>query len=139
MAGGVSAYASGRWLSFVFGIGSQPPNYYVGLVTQAPLASFDGLSVGQYEPDDSAYQRQVQGTGGAWWVLGSDGLLVNTIDVVFPVPLADWGYITHAILCDAPIAGNFYAWGEIRNPQKVLQGIAPTIPAGSLILSMPTG
>jgi hypothetical protein len=139
MPSGVSTYASGRWLQFVFGIGSQPANYWVGLATAAPLASFDGLSMAQYEPDDPAYARQVQGLGPAWWVLGGDGMLTNTADIAFPAPGVDWGFITHAVLCDQALAGNLYCWGEIRNPQKIVQGVAPIIPAGSLVMSMPTG
>ena len=139
MPSGISTFAAQKWLPLLFGIGSYPANYYACLLTQPPPASYDGASLAQFEPDDLAYHRQVMGTGGAWWTVGTGGLLTSVSAVSYPVPTADWGYVTHVALCDAASGGNLYCWGEIRNPQKVLQGIAPVIPAGSLVMSMPTG
>jgi hypothetical protein len=134
----ITTYAAGRWLPILFGIGTTPTNYWVGMVLQPPGVNDDGSSVLAFEPQDSAYHRQVMSLGPSWWDANDNGTVSNHSDINFDVPNVGWGYLTHVILCDDEFLGNLYSWGALRNPQNVLQGVAPTIPAGSLILSMPT-
>jgi hypothetical protein len=138
MPSGVSNYASQSWLPLLFGIGATPAAYYVGLTSQPPLASYDGTAVMAIEPQGGAYSREVLGVGASWWD-NSNGVISNHGNVVYTTPTADWGYLTHYILCSAAGAGNLYCWGELRNPQKVVQGVPVSILAGTIVMTMPGG
>lgn len=138
MPSGLSVYAASGWLPVLFGITPAPGSYWIGLTTAPPPASYDGTSVMALEPQGGGYGRQNIGSGSGWWDL-ANGQVTNHNTVSFTVPTADWGYLTHAILCSAAGAGNLFAWGELRNPQNVLQSVPCTIPPGGLIFSMPSG
>jgi hypothetical protein len=139
MPNGITSYAAGVWLPMLFGIGVPPTQYWVGLTSAAPLASYDGTTVMAIEPQGGAYARQVVGTGASYWSVDSNGVLSNVGDIAFPVPSADWGYLTHVIVCSNAGAGQLYAYGELRNPQNVMQAIAVDFPPGALVLTMPLG
>jgi hypothetical protein len=139
MPNGISSYASGVWLPILFGIGVPPTQYWIGLTTAAPLPSYDGTTVMALEPQGGAYARQPVGTGTGFWDVQSNGVLSNHGTIGFPTPSADWGYLTHVIVCSNAGAGNLWAWGELVNPQNVLQSIGVSLPPGALVLTMPLG
>lgn len=138
MSSGTSSYASTLWLPVLFGLATIPVNMFAGLVTQQPRANDDGGTVSAYEPDDAAYRRVTVGIGSSWWD-AINGTVANHSQLNFATPTADWGTITQVILCDQVSLGNLLAWGDLRNPQPVLAGVAPNFPAGSLVMSMPAG
>jgi hypothetical protein len=139
MPNGITTYAAGVWLPQLFGIGVAPTQYWIGLTSAAPLSSYDGTTVMAIEPQGGGYQRQVMSTGTNYWSVDSNGVLSNATQVLFPRPSADWGYLTHVIVCSNAGAGNLYAFGELRNPQNVVQDIAVDFPPGALVLTMPLG
>jgi len=136
MAGGISTRASGVWLPALFGIGAIPQQYYVGLVTAEPRGNDTGTSIFAIEPSGSAYRRQLYSIGPSWWQV-TGGSVSNKSAVTFPTPLANWGYITHFVLCSAQNFGDLFAWGVLQNPQNVVQDVPPRFPAGAMILTMP--
>ena len=139
MPNGITSYAAGVWLPILFGVGVPPTQYWIGLTSAAPLSSYDGTTVMGIEPQGGGYQRQPSGTGTGWWDVQSNGLLSNHNTITFPTPSADWGYLTHVIVCGNAGAGPLFAFGELRNPQKVVQSIAVSLPPGALVLTMPLG
>jgi hypothetical protein len=138
MPSGLSSFAAVGWLPILFGRGIAPGNYYVGLVTAAPPATYSGTDVMALEPQGGGYVRQAVGLGSGWWDL-VDGGVANHNTIAFPTPTADWGRMTHAILCSAAGAGDLYAWGELRPPQSVLQAVPASFAPGGLIFTMPSG
>lgn len=135
MAGGISTKGASTWLPALFGLGSAPSQYYVGLVSGEPRGADDGTTIFPMEPNGAGYGRQLYGTGPSWWTV--DGTVVsNTTSIAFPVPTAPWGYLTHFVLCSAAHFGDLFAWGVLQNPQIVVQSVAPRLPAGQLVLGM---
>lgn len=135
MASGVSDYGAETWLSALFGVVALPTGYYIALCLDEAGAAMDGDMLADLEPTDTAYARQPYGTGVDEW--GANGpYLTNLLDIEFPTPVEDWGYLTHFALCDSVTSGQLYAWGEMFNPQYVSTDIGMLIPPGGLVLGL---
>lgn len=67
---------------------------------------------------------------------GSSHQTSNNADVVFDAALSDRGTATHYALCDALTGGNVWAWLPLSDAIVINSGDAPTLPAGSLVMSL---
>lgn len=137
MPSGISDFGSATWLAALFGALPLPKTYWMALCLDEPGPAVDGDMLADLEPADPSYTRQAYPAGGGWW--DSNGpYLTNTADITFPLPAADWGYVTHFVLCNAPTSGDIYAWGELLSPQYVTDSVAVSMPAGTLVLGLHT-
>lgn len=109
---------------------SQPTNLYVGLSTADPLDDISGLA----EPGAGAYARV--STSGSDWNAASGGALDNATDITFPTATASWGTVTHFILSDASVAGNYYAHGQLTASKTIDNGDTAKFTAGDLDISL---
>lgn len=135
MASGVSTFGAGKWLGSLFGIGQPPGRYYVGLTVAEPTVTMDGTAVTQIEPQGGGYRRQAYQVGAPVWQV-DDNTITNLAAVAFPQPSANWGLITHFILCGQATFGDLYAWGQLRTPLAVAENEPPTIKPGAMLLTM---
>lgn len=116
-----------------------PSTVYVGLFTATPSDTGGGTEVsgGSYArvavASSLANWSGTQGAGTTTASSGTSGTISNNIAVVFPLPTAAWGVITHTALFDAATGGNEILYGALVNPKTVNQGdSAPTFQAGAL-------
>lgn len=142
MGVGVSDWGQSVWLAGLFGVIEVPPGYWIALASDEPGPAADGTTLADLEPgsgDDDptlcGYARQWYPADASSWST-DDGYLTNLLDIVFPLPVTDWGYLSHYVLCNAADDGDIYAWGAFANPQQVTTGYLMTIPAGGLVVSL---
>lgn len=82
---------------------AKPAALWVGLFLTAP----NNAGSGGVEPAGGAYARVQRNPGDANW--GMDGAtFYNLADIIFPLPTADWGMVTHAGLWSASSGGTLY-------------------------------
>ena len=149
MASGVSDRGAGLWLSALFCITDPIAGYWVGLCAGDPGAAADGDVVLTLEPGADDDDRRTCGYTRRWIPAGpdawaaDDAYLTNLVEIAFPLPATDWGYLSHYALLDTPSdfsdtpdGGQLYAWGAFANPQTVTTSTAMTIPVGGLVLSL---
>ena len=119
----------------MFGVGTVPQQYYVGLTGSEPRGFDDGTSVRALEPSGANYGRQLYNVGPSWWAVNGT-TVSNSAAVQFAVPSVPWGYLTHFILCSAANFGDLFAWGVLQNPQVIVQSVAPRLPIGAMVMAM---
>lgn len=108
---------------------SIPEQYYIGLSSSAPAIDGTGVT----EPSTSAgYKRLLLSDLSE----PTDGLITNTSDINFDESTANWGTITHYIICDSPTVedGHLLMYGELSTPRSVETATIMTIKAGYLKL-----
>ena len=137
MPAGVADFGSETWLEMVFGITPLATNYYIALLSDEASEGMDGDMISDLEPWalDPTYARQTYGVGSSNWAT-NDGFITNINEIDFPIPQADWEYITHFAIVDAPTSGNLFAWGEFLNPQYVSSSVQMIIPAGGIVITL---
>lgn len=116
-------------MQHLFGITpwTAPLNFYVALSISAPNA--DGTNVS--EPIGNGYSRAEQ----VGWIETAPGGLdtvENSTSLLFPTLTGDWGTISHFVIYDASIAGNFLAYGALTNAIKPVSGDTPYFAAGEI-------
>jgi hypothetical protein len=104
---------------------SKPTQLYVGLFTSAPSDAGGGTEVSTI---GTGYARQQLNPSNANWEgthgsntgnsSGTNGQVRNSVALVFPDPLVDWGTVTHFAIFDQ--AGNMLFYGQF-NVAKVVQ------------------
>lgn len=131
----ISDYGAQQWAGIMVGIGAVPATFYIALVTDEPGDGWDGTVLDTLEPTDPIYGRQpvASGTG---WTLSDGGFVINAVDIAFPVPLADWGQITHFAVTDAIVGGNLWAYGRLLDPMYIPAGYPPLLGVGSVYLGL---
>lgn len=104
--------------AFVPGVIYNPATLlYATLYTTAPDVSGGGVELGQSV--DPTYQRQQIVFAAA----PAPSLNVgNNAQIAWGMATVDWGFIVAAGLFDAPIGGNFFAYGLMLGPD----GVTPT-------------
>jgi hypothetical protein len=133
MASGVAQYGANFCLGCFLGLITPPSQFWIGLVTADPGPIADGDIVSALEPSDPNYHRVSYATGSSNWAL-NNGLSTNIHEIDFPLPLQDWGFITHYVMLDAEHGGNLYGYGILANPQRVTVGYAMGLPPGGIAL-----
>lgn len=136
MPSGVSDFGAGAFLSALFGITADITGYYVALCSDAPGPAADGTILTALEPaGGSGYARQAYAAGASNWA-ANGSYLTNLVEILFPLPLGDWGRLTHYALTDSLTNGDLYAWGAFTNPQNVTASYSISIPVGGIVLSL---
>ena len=102
-----------------------PTTIYVALFTVTP-----GPAGGGTEVAGGGYGRQTVTFGPA-----SNGQVVSTAAVNFPIATAPWGTITAFALFDASSGGNMLYFGNLSTSRSVLASDQVTFPAGQLIVT----
>ena len=118
----------------LFSNSEQPlPFYYVALVT----GDRPGVSAYGDELDEPAFpdylRAVVENVSGNWFI--QDGLLVNQVEISFPIPDNDWGTVSYWAICESEVGGRVFYVGDL-DAFDVLTGAQPIIPAGGLSVSM---
>lgn len=118
-----------------------PGSFYVALYTAAPTDAGGGTEVSASGYARVAVARSLanisgtQGAGTTTASSGTGGQVSNNAQIVFGVPAADWGRITHFALLDAATSGNQLGWGALTTPKNVNNGDpAPAFAAGALTI-----
>jgi len=136
----VSAYGAQQWSGVLVGIVTLPTSFYVALCSDEPGNGWDGTVLQTVEPpaimSSTSYVRPALGFGLTHWALADAGYAVSTTDVTFATPDVDWGALPWFALCDDPVAGNMWAWGEFAEQITVTAGSTVTVPAGSIALEL---
>jgi hypothetical protein len=121
---------------------AKPAALWVALYTAAPSEAGGGTEVagGGYArvnlaPGDLNWTATQGGTAGA--SSGTNGTTANAVQILFPIPSADWGVITHFAIHDAASAGNPLVWGALSVSRDVLNGDpAPRFSPGTLAVKV---
>lgn len=135
MGSGITDFGKQVWLDAMFGIGPLPTGYYTALCVAEPGPAMDGDILADLEPAGSDYHRQHIALGNTRWAT-SDDYVTTIIDLPFGLASTDWGQITHYALCDNPISGQVYCWGEFLNPVNVQSGYFVSVPAGGIVIAL---
>lgn len=95
----------------------KPSNIYVALFTSDPTdagTTADEVSGGNYA-------RVAAGPADAYWTPPAAGnkTFSNAVDLTFPAPNADWGYVTHFALIDAASGGTMLASAVLPVPRMI--------------------
>lgn len=119
----------------IFRTGSmtKPTVLGVALYTAAPSDSGGGTEV-----SGGSYARVNVPPLDANWTGASatNGLTDNAAAIVFPVPSANWGTVTHFGIFDATSAGNLLVWGALTASKSINNGDpAPQFNIGALAIT----
>jgi hypothetical protein len=138
MPGRVSQYGSGRFLQAFFGLADPPATFYLALTKALPSDVQNGTSIAAIEPPaGGGYARVAIAAGAGGWELLSDiGVVVNVNAISFPTPTADWGKVTHFVLCTAATGGEILVSGSLNEDFYVQAGVTCTIAAGVVAFEM---
>lgn len=121
-----------RFGAGLHGASNAPATYYLALSTTTPDTEGNNFT----EPTDPSYAR-VAMTNDTTVFLAAQGRSKTTATAVtFPTASTDWGMCTHFALYDVATGGLPRAWGELINAQDVAAGIAPSFPAGGIVISV---
>lgn len=113
-----------------------PPTIYVGLSSTTPTSAGANVT----EPSGGAYTRVA--TAAADWNASTAAdpcSLDNANAITFAAASADWvagANLTHAVLFDAPTAGNVIGFGALAVAKPVLSGDTANYPAGSIDVTL---
>jgi hypothetical protein len=137
MAGGApSLWGASELLgSFFGGLATPPASYFFALIRDTAPNPF--LSGGELDepPVEAGYVRlEVLNNSSAWT---RDQDFVTNIQVFnFAAATLDWGMINYWAMCNAPVGGEVYIYGEFIEPQSVVAGDFAVIDVGSLSISL---
>jgi hypothetical protein len=136
MASNVTDWGENAFLGALIGATSAVPGtFYMGLLTQAPVASDDGTTV--MEPlSASGYSRVSFSNSSSFWSAASGGVVINTGTITFPIASADWTVVTHYGLFTAATAGNMYMYAPLQLPRVVQAGHLCKFDPGQLSISL---
>lgn len=130
MAGNLSDWAENAAMDWLMGGASptRPTTRYVALHTGDPGEIGSNSEVGA----GVGYSRQAMTFGAS-----SGGATSNASNIVFgPASGAGFGTVSHVSIWDASSGGNCLWKGALGASQAVAAGVAYTIPAGDLDLSL---
>lgn len=120
-----------------------PATLYVGLLTAACSDSAAGTEVtgGSYARvavvSSLANWAGTQSAGSTTASSGTGGATSNNAGIVFPVPTANWGVVTHFAIYDAASAGNQLICQPLTVQKTVNNGdAAPTFNTGALTIQV---
>lgn len=88
---------------------TSPSTVYVGLYTSNPTDAGTGTEV-----SGGSYARQP-----ATFDAPSNGKVINSAEIRFPVATGYWGTITHFGIHDAQSGGNLLVHGPVTNPKEI--------------------
>lgn len=100
--------------------------YYLALFTAAPEETGGGTEVA-----GASYVRQ-----GVAFGEPSDGVMLNSAAIEFPVATEAWGTAVAWGLYDAETGGNLIWYGDITTPKELLAGDIYRINTGNMTLTM---
>ena len=100
--------------------------YYLALFTAAPEETGGGTEVA-----GASYARQ-----GVTFGDPSDGVMLNSAAIEFPVATEAWGTAVAWGLYDAETGGNLVWYGDITTPKELLAGDIYRINTGNMKLTM---
>lgn len=124
----ISTYLANKLLDHTLrNVAYTPPStVYLALYTSAPGAGDTGTEVsgGDYARQEVTFNP------------ASDGQVVNSADVVFPVATESWGTITHVGVRDAATGGNLLYYAALSTDKTIAAGDQIKFPAGQLSFSM---
>jgi hypothetical protein len=127
-------YARDILLDIFFGypFHSRPPTLYVGLAQNS--SNRQGLVT---EPLDGGYARVPLKDRAVGFSEVDAGEKSNSLPIVFPTPLSDWGLIQSVFIADAFTEGNILAMADLPTPQAInSRRRTPTIAPGHLQLKL---
>lgn len=115
---------------------SLPPSLWVGLTLALPT---DGEGNGLIAPSAAEYGRvEIVCESASWISLGvGSRSMESAFDVEFATVVTDWGQILGYDLYDAETDGVYLGYG-ITNPYTILSGMKPRLPAGAIVVTLPT-
>lgn len=136
MSSQVTDWGAGALLAVLLAQASAPSQFWVALAGSEPGTAADGDSLADLEPPGAAgYARQSIATGGTAWSDPTDtGYATNLTAIDFGVPTADWGALTHYVLCTAETGGQIWCYGEFDVPAHGSATWNISLPAGALRL-----
>lgn len=118
-------------------------NLIVNDISFAVLYPYIGLWIGSpgeggasgAEVSGVGYDR-VDSTGD--WGSASNGVVTNTGRVAFATAEADWGTVTHFVICDTPGkgTGNVLLYGALTPAKEIPEGSIPEFLADSLVITL---
>lgn len=120
-----------------------PASLYVGLFQSAGSDVAPGTEVngGGYArvavPRTLAAWAGTQAAGSTALSSGSGGQTSNNTDILFPLPTAAWGTVTHFGIFDAASGGNMLIHGPLSASKIINAGDnAPLFPAAALVYTI---
>lgn len=113
--------ANGPYASYFVALGKEKP----------PTRHMTGLEMD--EPTTADYSRaSFINAAGNW--SERDGQVTNTLDIVFPICVSEWGVIKHWALMNASTGGDLLFAGSFPTPITIAAGDQCILPAGSVTL-----
>jgi hypothetical protein len=110
------------------------PTYYVALIVGAQ----PGVIVGGDELDEPVYDEYARGAlanqSGNWKV--DSGVLINMVEVDYPMPTVAWGDVRYWAICDQADAGRVLFVGSFSVPFTITVGDQPFIGAAALSIDL---
>lgn len=110
-----------------------PANYWVDLTLALPT---DGVGTGLVAA--GCGRVQIPADGASWTSMGEGSRsFESAIDVVYPTADEDLGQVLGYTLYDAETDGIYLGFG-ITNPLIITAGMTPRVPAGLIVITLPT-
>lgn len=133
----VADYGRDFLLKVILGQASMPATLFVAITTGAPDLGWDGTVLDDIEPSDTNYVRQEINNDDSFWTVPDGGFAVNLYPITFGIADADYvGEVTHWVLVTAGTAGEILLFGEFDESKSVLEGQAPSVPIGAMVLEL---
>lgn len=110
------------------------PVYYVALIT----GNQPGISIAGDELDEPAFPEYARGMltneSGNWSIDG--GVMINMVEVDFPIPSTGWGDIKYWAICDDPTGGRCLFVGTFDTIFTVVASEQPYIGVSTLSIDL---
>lgn len=143
ITGGCSDYLSNKLIDLIWRAQTfaWPANLSASLYTAAPSNAGGGTEVSAADyarvaiPSYMAAWSGTQAAGSTSASTGTGGRISNNAAVTYPIPLTNWGAVTHEALKDANTAGNLMFWGPLAIPRTVSVGLPQSHPANSMSIT----
>ena len=134
MAGSLSDFSENALANHITGKSAftMPAAVYAALCTVTPTDSMTGSTI--TEATYTGYARKA--VAAADLNSASGGVVTNANDIVFAACTAGSSTIVGFAYCDAPTGGNMLWWSDTPSHVIDTSNTPPTIPAGTLSLTM---
>lgn len=133
----ITQWFSNELLAIAFNRDTYTPAYtslQVALTIDQPIINADSTQL--LEPAGMGYARMSIPLNTANWVLSGYREITQAVDITFAAATYYWGTVSGWALLTVEATPNTVAAGTLATPLRVITGIQPQIPAGSISLGL---
>lgn len=114
-----------------------PPSFYLALITDvAPNAYLNGDELSEPDPATGYTRAELPNTTATFGDkdTGQLHMVYNIKDINYLTATADWGNVGYWAVCDSPVSGNVYFFGDFDTTNFIAAGDQVQVPAALLTI-----